>query len=72
MSDDIPGIATPLVGFVGDCFPLGGSWLDNDVGFEISLCESRLEGLYALVPELRSEGGPVRQNIVIPSVGYEL
>ena len=56
----------------GDCFPLGGSWLENEVGFEYSLCESRLRGLVGLVPELRSDGASVRQNIVMPSVGYSL
>ena len=54
---------------VGDCFPLGGSWLEKDVGFEYSLCESRLGGLAGLVAELRSDGGSVRQNMVMPSIG---
>jgi hypothetical protein len=55
--------------FIGDVFPLGGSWLENDVGFEYSLWESRLEGLAGLCAELLSDGGPVLQNIVIPSSG---
>lgn len=68
-----PRGAAPLLGLVGDCLALVGSWLDTDVGLDTSLCESRLDGLYTLfVPELRSEEGPFRQNIVIPSVGYAL
>lgn len=65
-------MGTPFTGLVGDCLALGGSWLEKEVGLEHSLCESRLDGRYALVAELRSDGGPVRQNMVIPSVGYEL
>ena len=45
------------------------STLDIEVGFDTSLWESRLDGRYALVAELRSEGGPGRQNMVMPSVG---
>jgi hypothetical protein len=55
--------------FTGETFPLGGSWLENDVGLEYSLFESRLDGLARLGAELLSEGGPVRHNMVIPSIG---
>jgi hypothetical protein len=67
----MPGMETPLTGLTGDCLMLGaGSWLENEEGLEMSLwLSSRLEGRYALVAELLSDGGPVRQNIVIPSVG---
>jgi hypothetical protein len=60
--------------FVGDCFPLGGSKLDMDVGLEYSLCESRLRGRDGLAAELRSDvdGGAVRQYMVMPSLGYSL
>jgi hypothetical protein len=56
--------------FVGEVFPLGGSWLEKEVGLEYSLLESRLDGLARLTAELRSEGGPVRHSMVIPSCGY--
>ena len=42
--DDEEQSQVRFVGFVGDCFALGGSWLDNEVGLESSLCESRLDG----------------------------
>jgi hypothetical protein len=57
------------MGLPGDAEPLGGSMLENDVGFEYSLCESLLEGRAGLGMVLRSEGGPMRQNWVMPSVG---
>src|SRR5579862_6293009 len=62
----------PLPYLTRDCLPLGTSWLDMEVGFEYSLCESRLEGRAGLAAELRSDGGPVRQYMVIPSGGYSL
>ncbi len=56
---------------IGDVLPLGGSRLEKDVGFEYSLLSSRLEGLApGLCAELLSDGGPVLQSIVIPSIGY--
>jgi len=55
-------------GLLGDA-GLGASILDNEVGFEYSLCESRLAGRTGLGIELRSDGGPMRQNCVIPSAG---
>jgi hypothetical protein len=54
----------------GDVIPLGGSILEKDVGLEYSLRESLLEGRAEVMAELRSEGGPVRQSMVIPSIGY--
>lgn len=68
-----PGVDIAVfVGFAMDFLVGVASTLDIEVGLDTSLWESRLEGRYALVAELRSEGGPVRQNIVIPSFGYEL
>lgn len=61
-----------LLCLTGDCFPLGCSWLEKEVGLEYSLSESRLDGLAGLVAELLSEGGAVRQYIVMPSIGYSL
>ena len=55
--------------FVGEVFPLGGSMLENEVGMEYSLRESLLEGLPEVCAELRSDAGPVRQSIVMPSMG---
>lgn len=57
------------VGLLGEAGPLGGSILDRDVGFEQSLCELLLAGRTGLAIELRSDGGPTRQNCVIPSAG---
>ena len=51
------------------CFTgLGGSILEKEVGLEYSLRESLLEGLAEFRPE-RSEGGPVRHSMVMPSMG---
>lgn len=55
--------------FTGDALPLVGAMLDREVGLEYSLCESRLEGLAETTCELRSDGGPVRQSMVMPSIG---
>jgi hypothetical protein len=67
------GAETTLEDFNGDLWPLAGSTLDIEVALETSLRESRLEGLLMLDAEPLSEAGPpVRQNIVIPSVGYAL
>lgn len=57
------------IGLPGDAEPLGGSMLENDVGFEYSLCESLLAGRAGLGFELRSDGASMRQNCVIPSAG---
>lgn len=56
-------------GLPGDAEPLGGSMLENDVGFEYSLAESAVAGRAGLGIVLRSDGGPIRQNCVIPSDG---
>jgi len=46
----------------------------NELGFEYSLVESLLEGLFGLDAALRSAGGGmfgvVRQNWVMPFEGY--
>jgi hypothetical protein len=57
------------MGLPGEADPLGGSILEKDVGFEYSLCESLLAGRAGLGIVLRSDGGPIRQNCVIPSEG---
>ena len=43
--------------------------LENDVGLEYSLSESLLSGRTGLGFVLRSEGGPILQNWVMPSAG---
>ncbi|KAL1844698.1 hypothetical protein VTK73DRAFT_2000 [Phialemonium thermophilum] len=62
----------------GEVLPLGGSWLEKDVGFEYSLWESRLEGLSDDGALLRSDpvgrrsaavGREGRQSMVMPSSG---
>lgn len=55
--------------FTGETIPLGGSTLEKEAGLEYSLRESLLEGRAEVIAELRSEGGPVRQSIVMPSMG---
>jgi hypothetical protein len=58
------------IGLPGEAEPLGASMLENDVGFEYSLCESSLlAGRTGLGIELRSDGASIRQNCVIPSAG---
>jgi hypothetical protein len=61
------------IGLPGEAEPLGASMLENDVGFEYSLCESSLlAGRTGLGTELRSDGASIRQNCVIPSAGKSL
>ena len=73
MDDTLEETFEPLNCFVGEVFPLVGSKLEKDVGFEYSLWLSRLSGRVGDgTAELRSEGAPGRQNCVIPSVGYGL
>jgi len=54
--------------FTGDTEPTEGSGLVKDAGFEYSLA-SLLIGRLWLTAELVAEGGPSRQNCVMPSIG---
>ena len=69
MSDILGDAMGDAMGFPGDADPLGGSISENEVGLEYSLWESLLSGRAGLGIVLLSDGGPMRQNCVIPSMG---